>query len=432
MKFLVNNTPELKGSIMIPGNKSGTARALIFGAMGDGITTVTNPLHNIDTYSIIDCLRQFGIEFDLSDDNRWIVYGKGGKLEQPKNVLDVGNSGTGLYAMIALAAFFPGANVISGDYQICYRPAGPEIDGLNKMGARILSTRNNGLAPLYVEGGLKGGSCTMPGHNSQWFNVGMFLCCALAENDSEITIEGAPYEKPYIDMSIGMLKEAGIEIENHDYKKYVIRGRQKVNPTDFVIPGDWGSSGYPTVATAITGSTATFHNLDPNTYAGERQNIEVLRNAGCTVDIIDDGIVVKGSDHLVGQEIDCIGTPDAVPIYDVLGLAAKEGKTVLNNIAASRLKETDRTHTIVTELTKMGGHFEEEDNRLVIYPSKLHGTFIDGHHDHRIVMAATIAALIAEGPSIIDNAEYVGVSYPEFFDHMKALGANIEKLDIVK
>lgn len=432
MKFFINKTDKLSGEICIPGNKSGTARALIFGAMGDGPTTVKNPLHNIDTYSIVDCLKQFGIEFDMSDNDKWIVYGKGGKLEQPKNVLDVGNSGTGLYAIIALASMFPGCNVISGDYQICYRTAGPEIDGLNAMGAQIKSTRDNGCAPLFVKGGLKGGKCSMPGHNSQWFNTGMLLCCALSENDSEIVIEGTPYEKPYIDMSIGMLKQVGIQIENHDYHRYVIKGKQKVKATDFVIPGDWGTSGYPTIATAITNSEAIFHNLDPNTYAGEKQNIQVLRNAGCDVEIIGDGIRVKGTDHLVGQEINCSDTPDAVPIYAVLGLACKEGKTVLNNIAASRLKETDRTHTIVTELTKMGGKFEEEENRLTIYPSKLHGTFIDGHHDHRIVMAASVAALIADGPSIIDNAEYHGVSYPEFYDHLKKLGANIEKLDVAK
>lgn len=432
MKFLINRTEKLGGSIVIPGNKSGTARALVIGAMGDGPTTVVNPLHNIDTYSIIDCLKSFGIKFDLSDDNKWIVYGKGGVLEQPKKVLDVGNSGTGLYAIIALASLFNGANVVSGDYQICYRSAGPEVDALNLMGAKIKSTRNNGLAPFYIEGGLKGGVCTMPNTNSQWYNLGMFLCCALADGDSEIRIEGTPYERPYVDMSLGMLQQAGIVIENYDYKKFVIKGHQKVKATEFVIPGDWGSSGYPTVAAAITGSEVAFHNLDPNTYAGETQNVDVLRNAGCKVDLTKDGIIVKGSDHLVGQEIDCTGTPDAVPIYAVLGLAAKEGKTVLNNIAASRLKETDRTHTIVTELSKMGGKFEEENNRLIIYPSKLHGTFIDGHHDHRIVMASSIAALIADGPSIIDNSEFSGVSYPEFYDHMKALGANIEKLDVVK
>lgn len=432
MKFFVNKSEKLTGEISIPGNKSGTARALIFGSMADGVSTVKNPLHNIDTYSIMDCLKQFGIEFDLSDDSCWKVYGNGGRLKQPENVLDVENSGTGLYAILALAALFPGCNVLSGDYQICRRTAGPEVDALNAMGARVKSTRDNGCAPFFIEGGLKGGRCTMPGHNSQWFNTGMFLCCALAENDTEIIIDGNIYEKPYIDMSIGMLKQAGIEIINEDYRRYVIKGKQKINPTDYMIPGDWGSSGYPTIATAITGGKAIFHNLDPNTYAGEKKNIQVLRNAGCKVDFIEDGIVVEGTDNLVGQEIDCSDTPDAVPIYAVLGLACKSGVTILNNIAASRLKETDRTHSIVTELTKMGGKFVEEENKLTIYPSKLHGAFIDGHHDHRIVMASTVAALIAEGPSVIDNAEFVGVSYPEFYDHMRALGASVEKMDIVK
>ncbi|HRX14324.1 MAG TPA: 3-phosphoshikimate 1-carboxyvinyltransferase [Eubacteriales bacterium] len=431
MKFLVNKTEKLGGVISISGNKSGTARALLLGALGDGVTTIKNPLHNIDSYSIIGMLEQLGAKFDLSDDMLWKVYGTGGKLTQPKNVLNAENSGTGFYSCTALASLLNGMSVMTGDYQICYRPAKPMIDALNNMGAKVVSTRDNGLAPLIIRGPLTGGSATMPGHNSQWFSPGILVCASLAENDSEITIEGEPLEKPYINMTIGMMKEAGLHVSHDDYKKYHITGRQKVKATDFVIPGDWGSSGYPTIATAITNSTAEFLNLDKNTYAGEKAYVDILNKAGCKVEYIDGGIRVTGSDRLVGQTIDCSGTPDAVPALAVLGCACKEGKTVLTNIKASRLKETDRTHIIKEELEKMGGIFEEDENSLTIYPSKLHGTFIDGHHDHRIVMATSVAALIAEGPTIIDNAEYVGVSYPEFYEHMKKLGAKIQRLDIV-
>ena len=230
---------------------------------------------------------------------------------------------------------------------------------------------------------------------------------------------------------MGMMKQAGVEVINDNFRHYKIMGGQKYHATDFVIPGDWGSSGYPAFATAITNSTATFLNLNINDYAGEKEFVNVLKKAGCTVEDVEGGFRITGTNHLKSQVIDCSGMPDAVPILAVYGCACENGKTVLTNIRGSRLKETDRTHIIKEQLERMGGKFEEDENNLIIYPSKLKGAFIDGHHDHRIVMATTVAALIAEGPTIIENAEYAAVSFPEFYDHMKTLGANIQRLNVV-
>jgi 3-phosphoshikimate 1-carboxyvinyltransferase len=145
------------------------------------------------------------------------------------------------------------------------------------------------------------------------------------------------------------------------------------------------------------------------------------------VTFLDGGrtVIVEGGSELHGIEIDCSGTPDAVPALAVLGSKAL-GKTVLKNIGASRLKETDRTRSIKEELTKMGGRFEETDDSLTIYHSDLKAAKIDGRHDHRIVMATSVAALIAEGRTEISDAEYCGVSFPNFYQLMSALGAKIE------
>ncbi len=431
MKFLVNKTERLSGTISIPGNKSGTARALILGALAEGESTIKNPLHNADSYSILHMLEGMGASFDTSDDDLWRVTGTGGHLKQPVGVLDAGNSGTGYYCCTWLAASIPAKSVMTGDYQICYRPAGPLVEAANELGAEIVSTRDNGLAPLWIRGGIRGGKrLTFPGHNSQWY-TGLMMIGSLQEGDVDIDIQGETLEKPYVAMTMGMMEQAGVHVVNDDYRHYKVIGGQKYKATDFVIPGDWGSSGYPSFAAAITNSTATFLNLNPEDYAGEKEFANIMRKAGCTVEPVEGGIRVTGSDHLVGQTIDCSGMPDAVPILAVYGCACKEGKTVLTNIRGSRLKETDRTKIIRQQLERMGGRFEEDENNLVIYPSRLHGAFIDGHHDHRIVMATAVAALIADGPTIIDNAEFAAVSYPEFYDQMKALGADIQRLEVV-
>ncbi len=431
MKFLVNHTDKLSGTISIPGNKSGTARALILGALADGTSTIRNPLHNADSYSIMHMLEMMGAEVDTKDNDLWRVKGTAGNLKQPVGVLDAGNSGTGYYCCTWLASSIAAKSVMSGDYQICYRPAGPLVDAANKLGAKIVSTRDNGLAPLWIEGKISGGKrLTFPGHNSQWY-TGLMMIGSLMEGDVDIDIEGDTLEIPYVAMTMGMMEQAGVHVENDDFKHYKVIGGQHYHATDFVIPGDWGSSGYPAFAAAITNSTATFLNLNPEDYAGEKEFINILRNAGCTVDLVEGGIRVTGTGDLKSQVIDCRGMPDAVPILAVYGCACTEGKTVLTNIRGSRLKETDRTKIIREQLERMGGKFEEDENNLIIYPSKLKGAFIDGHHDHRIVMATSVAALIAEGPTIIDNAEFAAVSYPEFYDHMKALGADIQRLEVV-
>jgi 3-phosphoshikimate 1-carboxyvinyltransferase len=230
-------------------------------------------------------------------------------------------------------------------------------------------------------------------------------------------------------MTIGMLKLAGIKVENRDYEEFYIPGQQQFKPFTYTLPGDWGSAGYPLIATAITdGSKVTFDGLALNDYAGEKAFIQILKDMGASVDVIDNGkggITIEGGKELQGIEIDCSGTPDAVPVLAVLGCYA-QGKTVLKNIAACRLKETDRAKSIREELEKMGAQFEETENTLTIYHSKLQGTKLNGHHDHRIVMASSVAALIAEGESEVDNAEYAAVSFPNFLELMNSINANIK------
>ena len=427
MKFIVNKST-LMGEATIPGNKSGTARGVIFGSLAEGTSTLINPLTNLDSYSIVNMMRALGSKIDTSDDKKWIIEGTGGKLNVPACVLDAENSGTGFYFVLALCGLIPGYSVLTGDYQICYRPAQPMIDALNVLGATAFSTRGTGTAPVVVKGPFKGGVVDFPGVNSQWMTP--FLCaCALAEGDTTIR-ETNLLEHPYVDMTIGMLSHAGIEVENRNYDEFFVRGGQKFKPFTYTLPGDWGSSGYPMIATAITkGSKVTFHGLDMHDFAGEKAFVQILQDMGAHIEVVDNGlggITLEGGYPLQGIEIDCSGTPDAVPILAVLGCYA-QGKTVLKNIGACRLKETDRAKSIKEELTKMGGVFEETEDTLTIFHTELTGAELSGHHDHRIVMASTVASLMAQGKSKIENAEYAAVSFPNFYELMASLGADIER-----
>jgi 3-phosphoshikimate 1-carboxyvinyltransferase len=424
MKFIVKRST-LKGTVQIPGNKSATARAIVLGGLAQGVSRVTNPLPGVDSFSIVGMMQALGAKIDTSNPQEWCFEGVANQPRVPNCVLDAGNSGTGYYLLAAIASLIDGYSVISGDYQICRRPAQPLIDALNDLGAQVFSTRNAGVAPLVIRGPLKGGRTKLPGINSQWLSP-LLIAGALSQ-EGIIVVEDNLMERPYVDMTMSWMKLAGATCSHHHYDEFHVPGSQSYKAFMAHVPADWGSSGYPMIAAAITDSKVTFIGMDPDDFAGERRYPYILKEMGAEVTFSDRGhtVTVEGGRGLHGIEIDCSDTPDAMPILAVLGCKA-QGKTVLRNIGASRLKETDRTRSIKEELTKMGGRFEETPDSLTIYHSELKAAPIDGRHDHRIVMATVVAGLIAEGPTSIDHAEYVKVSFPNFYEVMGGLGAHIE------
>jgi 3-phosphoshikimate 1-carboxyvinyltransferase len=370
-------------------------------------------------------MRSLGSSIETNGQEEWIMEGVANEPHVPGCVLDAGNSGTGYYFLTAVSSLIDGCTVITGDYQICYRPAQPLIDALNELGANIFSTRNSGTAPLVIRGPLKGGRTKLPGIMSQWLSS-ILIAGALTPIGVTVQVKNLR-EIPYVDMTIAWMKKAGVTATHHNYQEFMIPGNQKYKNFNAEIPADWGSSGYPMIAAAITSSKVTFEGMDPDDFAGERVYPYLLKEMGAGVHCSDNGctLTVEGGNVLHGIEIDCSGIPDAVPILAVLGCKA-EGKTVLKNIRASRLKETDRTKSIKEELTKMGGRFDETPDTLTIYHSELKGASIDGRHDHRIVMATAVAGMIAKGETIIEGAEWVEVSFPNFYETFKSLGAKIE------
>jgi 3-phosphoshikimate 1-carboxyvinyltransferase len=430
MKFVVKKST-LQGTTQIPGNKSATARAIVLGGLAEGVSRVSNPLPGLDSFSIVGMIQALGAKIDTSNLQEWIFEGMANKPQVPKCVLDAGNSGTGYYLLTAIASLIDGYSVISGDYQICRRPAQPLIDALNDLGAQVFSTRDAGVAPLVIKGPLKGGRTKLPGINSQWLSS-LLIAGALSQGGITV-IEDNLMERPYVDMTMGWMKLAGATCRHKNYDEFNVPGGQYYKSFTARVPGDWGSSCYPMIGAAITDSKVTFVGMDPDDFAGERKFPYLLKEMGAKATLSDGGrtITVEGGSDLHGIEIDCSGTPDAVPILAVLGCKA-QGKTILYNIGASRLKETDRISSIKEELTKMGGKFEETSDSLTIYHSELKGADIDGRHDHRIVMATAIAGLIAKRPTMIDHAEYVKVSFPTFYEVMKGLGAHIELVDRIR
>lgn len=421
MKFTVKKS-SVSGTVEIPGSKSHSIRSFIFASLADGKSIIRKPLISDDTDSAIKACELFGAKITREDD-KYVIEGFAGKPKVPDNVIDVGNSGTTLRIALSTAALIDGCTVFTGDSQIVTRPVGPILEALNNLGAETFSTRNNGKAPAVVKGKAKGGFTKLDGLSSQ-FLTSLLVNAPLFENDTNIEMTRLN-EIPYVDITTWWLDKLGITYKNDNYKNFYIKGGQSYKPFDMTIPADFSSATFFVVLAAISGGTIKLKNLDMTDPQGDKRVISIAEDMGCKVEITDDYISVTGG-NLKGISIDMNEIPDALPALSVAGCFA-EGETKLYNVLQARYKETDRIKVMHDELKKMGADIEELEDGLIIRKSKLTGTNVDGHHDHRIVMSLSLAGLCSDGETVISTAEAASVTFPNFYDLIKSLGGDITK-----
>jgi 3-phosphoshikimate 1-carboxyvinyltransferase len=439
---IISHKSKLSGTVEIPGSKSHTIRAVVIASLADGTSVLRKPLVASDTLAAVDACRLLGAEINKPDE--WIICGFGGRRRVPDNIIDVGNSGTTLYIALGTACLVNGTTVFTGDDQIRRRPAGPLIDALNALGAKVESTRGNGMAPIIVRGPMRGGSIELDGSKTSQYLTSLLINCPLAAFDTHIEVENL-IEKPYIEMTLAWLSDQGINIENDNFKRFTIAGRQAYKPFDKAIPADFSSATFFLCAAAITGSELILPGLDMNDTQGDKAVVDMLRKMGAEIEHIripaDESTATKAQSpptwtgalrirggHLKGAEFDLSDTPDALPALAVTACFA-EGETRLINVPQARLKETDRIAVMREELTKMGADIEELHDGLIIRGKPLRAASVHGHFDHRVIMALAVAGLALDGETMIDSAEALSVTFPTFIELMNAAGAKLSLLN---
>ncbi len=416
----------LSGSVAIPGSKSHTIRAVAIASLASGRSVIRGPLDSADARAAVRAYTALGAAIDTTDPDAWRVEGTGGRVRAPAGAIDVANSGTSLNIALGSAALVTeGVVRFTGDAQIQRRPMGPIIGALNALGADVRADRDNGCPPLTVRGTLAGGATTLEAPNSQYL-TSLLINCPLAAAQSTVSLS-VLFERPYVQMTLDWLSRCGIAVEYETFDRFEIPGGQGYAPIDTRVPADFSSATFFLGAGALADHAVTCTGLDMNDSQGDKQVVEYLAKLGAAVDITDAGIGVRGG-ALRGGELDLNHTPDALPMMAVVGCFA-EGRTRLVNVKHARIKETDRIAVMAAELSKMGADIHELDDGLVIGRSDLHGAALDGHHDHRVVMALAVAATAARGASTIATAEAVDVTFPAFIDRMRELGAAIDIAD---
>jgi len=411
----------LAGSVDIPGSKSHTIRAVAIASLAQGESRIESPLLSADALAAVDAYRALGAEIDVQEDG-WTVRGVGGAPFAKQPEVDVKNSGTTLRMAVGSAALIREGHItFTGDNQIQRRPIGPLLQSLSDLGASVVSVRDNGCAPLKVRGRLRGGKTSIEAVTSQYLSS-LLMNCPLADGDTEIDVP-LLHERPYVYLTLDWLKRGGIQLDREELRRFRIPGGQRYPAMNVRVPGDFSSATFFLAAGVLGDNDVVVRGLDMNDTQGDKAVVDYLRQMGANIEITDEGIHVRPG-TLKGCELDLNATPDALPMMAVVGCFA-EGQTRLVNVPQARVKETDRIAVMTKELSRMGARITERPDGMVIEQSALKATDVDGHHDHRVVMALAVAGTAIEGETRIATAEAVDVTFPTFMSCMTGLGADL-------
>ncbi|MEA4847901.1 MAG: 3-phosphoshikimate 1-carboxyvinyltransferase [Clostridiaceae bacterium] len=414
----------LEGEVLIPASKSISQRAVICAGLSEGISTINNIGTSEDIETICEAMKSLGVTIERSGSSLKIEGNTALALEN--QLIDCHESGSVLRFLIPIAALTGKSVVFSGKGRLIERPLTPYFDIFDKQGIKYEAS--GGKLPLHINGRLSPGEFMLKGNISSQFISGLMFALPLMESDSQITVTTELESKPYVDLTMKVLEDFSIDIDNHGYRDFHIKGKQKYRARDYNIEGDFSQAAFWLAAGAL-GSRVRCKGLDMDSLQGDKQVVEIIRSMGGRITAENDSVTALPA-GTKGMLIDVSQCPDLVPIIAVLG-ALSEGRTEIVKAKRLRLKESDRLKAISSELGKLGAFIEEGQEGLVIYGRKsLKGGRVDSWNDHRIAMALAIAATRCKEPVIIDGASSVKKSYPDFWGHYKALGGNINERDM--
>ena len=433
-----NLSTNLTGSIKIAGDKSISHRSIILGALGIGETTVDGLLESQDILATISAMQDFGAEIEKKADNRWHIYGLGvGGLDEPKQILDLGNSGTGVRLLLGVAASNPITSFFSGDESLSRRPMARVLKPLEMMGASFIS-RPGGLLPLACSGPrtLHPIDYSLPVASAQVKSA--ILLAGLNTPGKTIVRESAPTR----DHTERMLKQFGseISIETDEESQNIItlEGESELKGQDIFVPGDPSSAAFPMVAGILTeGSRVEIKNVGINPLRFGL--FEILNEMGAKTKVLQkyDGVgepiadIVVETSELKGVTVPASIAPRMIDEYPILAVAAAcaSGTTRMLGLQELRVKESDRLAAMASGLQACGVKVEETSDSLTVHGTGGQingGALIQTQLDHRIAMSFLTLGLNAKHPIIIDDGTTINTSFPGFVAIMKSLGANLD------
>ncbi|MCX8957384.1 3-phosphoshikimate 1-carboxyvinyltransferase [Erwinia psidii] len=410
------------GTINLPGSKSVSNRALLLAALAKGTTRLTNLLDSDDVRHMLNALHLLGVNYTLSDDRRVCeVIGRGGALHTDKALeLFLGNAGTAMRPLAAALCLGNNDIVLTGEPRMKERPIGHLVDALCQGGATVDYLEQQGYPPLRIRGGFSGGEVSVEGSVSSQFLTALLMMAPLANKETKIVIKGDLVSKPYIDITLNMMKTFGVAVNNDNYREFHIAANQQyIAPGEYLVEGDASSASYFLAAAAIRGGTIKVTGIGRNSMQGDIRFADVLEKMGARIEWGDDYIsCTRGELYAIDMDMNHI--PDAAMTIATVALFA-EGTTVMRNIYNWRVKETDRLAAMATELRKVGAEVEEgHDYIRITPPDSLQHAEIGTYNDHRMAMCFSLVALSSTPVTILDP-KCTAKTFPDYFEQLARL-----------
>ena len=406
---------EIRGSITAPPSKSMTQRAIAASLLAAGESIVINPSDCDDSVAAMSIASALGADV-INEPGRLRITGSG---ELRERQLNCGESGLAIRMFSPIAALNDAEIILTGTGSLAGRPMSMIEEALSQLGVKCKS--QNGFLPLRIKGPLKGGTCEIDGSLSSQLLTGLLMALPVAERDSVIIVNNLK-SKPYIDMTLQVLDSFGIRVERTDYSRFIITGNQIYRPRKFVVEGDWSGGAFLLVAGAINGDI-NVEGLRPDSRQSDKAILNVLDSAGVRTTIMENSIsVVKSKPKPFF--FDATESPDLFPPLAALA-AFCGGTSTIKGVSRLIHKESNRAMALVNEFSRINIKVETDDDNMMITGGMVKGGEISSHGDHRIAMAAAVAALGATGKILIRDSGCVAKSYPSFYEHLRKLGALI-------
>lgn len=407
----------VRGEIKAPPSKSMTQRAIAAAILADGQSLLLNPSYCDDSLAAMSIAVSLGARVEPQVDKMKIT--GSGELKEKK--LNCGESGLAIRLFSPIAALFDEEITMTGAGSLKKRPMNMIGDALNQLGVKCSGT--DGFLPLTIRGPIKGGHCEIDGSVSSQLLSGLLMALPLADDKSIIKVNNLK-SKPYIDMTLGVLRAFGIMVTNKNYELFTVPGQQKYLPVTYEIESDWSGGSFLLVAGAINGDIKV-SGLRTDSFQSDMGILKALERAGANMKISEGNIEVSKSD-LKAFEFDATESPDLFPPLVALASYCK-GVTKLKGASRLMHKESDRASALSEEFGKMNIKVEMMDDYLIVTGGKVKGARVNSHDDHRIAMAAAVAALGASDTVFIKDSHCIVKSYPGFFDDLRKVGAIIHE-----
>lgn len=409
------SSSKVKGELQAPASKSMLQRAIAAAFLAESPVQVDGYSSSADADAALGLLRSLGVKVEING-NRLLIH-RNSNLKLAR--LSIGESGLGIRLFSPILALFKQSFTIEARGTLQKRPMHLIENVLKSTGVNCTTT--NGFAPINIHGPLKGGEIYFDASEGSQLLSGMLMALPKLKSDSELIVSNLK-SKPYIDMTISLLKDFGIEIEHSDYTHFKIAGNQQYKVDKYLVEGDWSGAAFLLVAAAINGSIQ-LENLRKDSLQGDKNIVDVLNQVGSNVQQEENRIFIEKKE-LKPFVYDATETPDLFPPLAVLA-ASCQGVSRIKGIHRLIHKESDRAEAIRVIFERLGLKIELVGDEMLIEGRKARGGIVSSFNDHRMAMMAAILGLTSIGPVQITEAESINKSYPQFYKDMQNIGVKV-------